>query len=395
VQVIHGKFQFEIEFYDLKAVNSSDEADINPLIELIENFVRPFELSQHPLLRVRLIRTPENRHFLLIDMHHMISDKFSLIVLETEFLALYKQGELTPAKLQYKDYTEWERYEKHTARIKQQEEYWQKEFAGEIPVLNLPTDYPRPETQSFEGHTINFKLGIEETEALKKIASEQEATLFMVLLSLECVWLSKLSGQEDIVIGSPLAGRNHPDLEKMMGIFLKTLPFRNFPNGWKTFTGFLMEVRDRTLKAFANQNYCFEDLVDTLDVRKDISRNPLFDAAINFYNFEEKAQSADKNEIGAPDSELAPILSKYGSDIAYNDLMLYVDQDGAGMFLSLEYCTKLFKQETIHRFIKYFHEITAYVIENETIKLEDIHISHELIKSESGILQEDLEDFGI
>jgi malonyl CoA-acyl carrier protein transacylase len=392
VQVIHGEFRFEMEFYDLKAANHSLKADVKTLIE---NFVRPFDLSRHPLLRARLIRTKEDRHFLLVDMHHMISDKFSLIVLEKDYQSLYSQEHLAPLKLQYKDYAEWQNHEQQISRIKQQEDYWRKEFSGEIPVLNLPTDYPRPDTQSFEGYTINFRVGSEETKALQKIASEQEATLFMVFLALECVWLSKLSGQEDIVIGAPLVGRNHPDLEKMIGLFLKTLALRNFPNSWKTFKGFLAEVRDRTLKAFENQDYSFEDLVDNLDMQRDISRNPLFDALINFYNFEEKALPADGSETKASDSDLNQILAKYGSDIAHNDLVLYVEQNGEDLFLSLEYCTKLFKQETIERFIKYFHEITSSVIENENIKLKDIHFSHELIKSESEIQQEDLEDFGI
>jgi gramicidin S synthase 2/tyrocidine synthetase-3 len=392
VQMTHGKFRFEMEFYDLTAANHWRKADTN---FLIENFFRPFDLSQYPLLRARLIRTVEDQDFLLVDMHHMISDKFSLIVLEKDFHSLYSQEDLAPLKLQYKDYAEWQNHAQQISRIKQQEEYWRKEFSGEIPVLNLPTDYPRPDTQSFEGHTINFRMGKEETKALQKIASEQEATLFMVSLALEYVWMSKLSGQEDIVIGVPLVGRNHPDLEKMIGLFLKTLALRNFPNGRKTFNGFLAEVRERTLKAFENQDYCFEDLVHTLDVRRDISRNPLFDVLINFYNFEEKALPADASETKASDSNLNQILAKYGSDIAHNDLVLYVEQTGENLLLSLEYCTKLFKQETIERFIRYFHEITACIIENDTIKLEDIQISHELIKSESGILREDLEDFEI
>ncbi|MCP4146352.1 MAG: hypothetical protein GY757_01255, partial [bacterium] len=166
----------------------------------------------------------------------------------------------------------------------QQEEIWINLFSGEIPALELPLDYPRPEIQEFEGETVEFRLSEEKTATLKKITTENNATLYMTLLSMYSILLSKLDGREEVVIGTPTAGRRHAELENIIGMFVNTLPIRNYPEGENTYPGYLEKVKQRTLEAFENQEYQFEDLVEKVLVRRDTSRNPIFDVMFSQWN---------------------------------------------------------------------------------------------------------------
>ncbi|UCH98087.1 MAG: non-ribosomal peptide synthetase, partial [Candidatus Aminicenantes bacterium] len=195
----------------------------------IKNFIRHFDLSQAPLLRVGLIQTGENEHILMVDIHHIIADGVSHALLVKDFMALYGGEEELLAKIpiQYKDYSQWQNSERQNQAIKKQESHWLKQFQGDIPVLDLPTDYPRPATQSFEGNTIAFEIGNKETAALKQLAHQPGVTLFMVLVSLFDILLSKLNGHghrdEDILVGTPISGRRHADLDQVIGMFVNTL----------------------------------------------------------------------------------------------------------------------------------------------------------------------------
>ncbi|MCP4150805.1 MAG: hypothetical protein GY757_23870, partial [bacterium] len=191
---------------------------------------------------------------------------------------------LPPLNLQYKDYTEWQNNNIQKKIRKQQEKFWENQFNGELPILNLPTDYPRPENQTFEGDKLSFGLNKNETHSLKKVAKENDITLYMTILSIFTILLSKLSGQEDIIVGTPTAGRRHADLESIIGMFVNTLAIRNYPEGTKTITEYLGEVKENTLQAFENQEYQFEELVDKLSLKRDTGRNPLFDVMFNLLN---------------------------------------------------------------------------------------------------------------
>ncbi|MCP5054682.1 MAG: AMP-binding protein, partial [bacterium] len=255
VQKVHEHVEFEIEFFGRGL----------PL----RDFVRPFDLSVAPLLRVGLERTRENQYTLLVDMHHIISDGVSHQVLIEDFTALYTGESLLPLRLQYKDYSRWQAAWKGTEMLQKQETFWLRQFEQEIPVPDLPTDYPRPAIQSFEGGISRFEISPGNTRALKEIAVKEGASLYMILLALINILLSKLSNQEEIVIGTAIAGRKHADLEKIIGMFVNTLALLNSPNGGKTFLQFLNELKDRTLEAFENQEYQFEDLVDRVAVNRD------------------------------------------------------------------------------------------------------------------------------
>jgi amino acid adenylation domain-containing protein len=358
-QRVFEEVEFEIEYYDLSA---------NDRKGIIENFIRPFRLSKPPLLRVGLAKFDKEKHILMLDMHHIISDGTSLALLVKEFTVVYTEGELPPLKLQYRDYSEWQNQLIESGKLKEQETFWKKELEGEIPVLNLPVDFARPLSQSFAGSTVGFEIGTKETHALKQIALKAESTPYMVLLGIFNVFLSKLSNQEDIVVGTPVAGRTHADLQPIIGMFVNTLALRNYPSADRIFSEFLSEIRERTLIAFENQDYPFEDLVESLDVTRDLSRNPLFDVMFTLLNTEAP-------EIQLPGLTLAPYpienrTSKF-------DLTLSVLEREDKLNLWLEYGTSLFREQTILRFIRYFKKIVFLVLQNPGLKLMGIDLIDE------------------
>ncbi|MDQ1352318.1 MAG: hypothetical protein QG657_2624, partial [Acidobacteriota bacterium] len=299
VQKIHKNVELEIEYYDLATGDTE---------EIIHHFIRAFDLAKAPLMRVGMIKEAETRYILAVDIHHIVADGVSLELLIKEFKALYIGKELAPLRVQYKDYAWWQNCEEQKEAIRQQEAYWLEQFNSEIPVLELPTDFSRPALQSFEGYSLGFEIAAPEVKGLKKLAAQEGVTLYMVLLSVITIFLAKLSNQEDIIVGTPLAGRRHADLERIIGMFVNTLPIRNFPVGEKRFKDFLGEVKARTLPAFENQDYQFEDMVEQVLVTRDVSRNPLFDVVFVLQNLE--VQPGINPDINIPGLMVKPFDSK-------------------------------------------------------------------------------------
>ncbi|MCP5103585.1 MAG: amino acid adenylation domain-containing protein, partial [bacterium] len=331
----------------------------------IVHFVRFFDLSAAPLLRVGVLKTGEEKYSLMVDMHHIISDGISNAILLREFNALYEGEDLPPLPIQYKDFAEWQNSAGEKENIKQQEAYWLETFKGEIPVSAIPTDYPRPAIQSFEGDTHMFEIPAPHTAALKAIALRQGATLYMVLLAAVNILLSKLTRQEDIVIGTPIAGRRHADLGNIIGMFVNTLAMRNFPAGDKTAAAFLDEVKTHTLGAFENQDYHFEDLVENVTLKRDAGRNPLFDVVLAFQNLEnpEQEESPDPRQSFLFEDETAKF-----------DITFIAAETGGKLLLAIQYCTKLFKPETIERFAAYFKKTVSQLPQHIERKISGMEI---------------------
>ncbi|WP_432401626.1 amino acid adenylation domain-containing protein [Wukongibacter sp. M2B1] len=353
IQRVHKQVNFKVEYMDM-----TEQTD-----KIMEGFVRPFDLSKAPLFRVRVAQMGDDRHALLMDMHHIISDAVSEGILVDEFNRLYNGKNLEELRLQYKDYSEWQNKLMKTDSIKKQEDYWLRAFEEEVPVLNMPADYPRPAIQSFEGSYITFEADPKLTERLKRLASEEGATMFMVLLAAYNAMLLKYTGQEDVVVGTPIAGRHHADLENIIGMFVNTLALRNYPNREKTFSKFLEEVKENALKAYENQDYQFEELVEKLDIKRDMSRNPLFDTMFSM-------QNADTNELEMEGFKILPYNSEF--DAVKFDLMLDAEELEDTISFSLGYCTKLLKKETIEGFAQHFINILEEVTENAKLMLKDI-----------------------
>ena len=336
----------------------------------IKAFIRPFKLDEPPLLRVALVKVTEQNHVLMIDMHHIIADGISIMTFIDECLSLYDGEELPILQIQYKDYSEWYNTEKKQEHIKQQLLYWQKEYEEDIPILDLPLDYPRPRLQSFEGSGINFVIDEQTFLPLKDIAVKEESTVFIIVLAAFNIMLAKLSGQEQIIVGTPTSGRKHADLEPVIGMFLNTLAIRNDLHSQKTTGEFLNDVKKKTLNAFDNQDCQFEDLVEQVMVSRDVSRNPLFDVMFNLDNINVKPGETPKIKI--PQLNIKPY---YREKIETNfDLTLKGSEGPKELILSFDYCTKLFKKETIERFVNYFNRVIASISDNRQRKISQISI---------------------
>ncbi|HLP59034.1 MAG TPA: condensation domain-containing protein, partial [Candidatus Deferrimicrobium sp.] len=373
VQRVHNEVKFELELQDC-----------NHLQDFLKWFVRPFDLAKAPLIRAALIKEGAKRHILIVDMPHIISDGISYRVLERDFRLLYSGGHLPPLRVQYKDYSEWQNSPAQKDAISKQKDYWLREFSGVLPRLNLPIDYPRKEIRSFEGQTIPFILGKEETMALKELALKEGFTLFFLQVCIFNIFLYKITGQEDIIVGATAAGRKHADLENIIGMFVNTIALRNFPAGEKRFSEFAHEVKTRTFAAFENEDYQFEDVVNLLGIKKSADRNPLFDVAFSFLQRDERRE---EKATGKP-ADLPDENYRYNSTSSRFDLSLYGENTGNEILFRFEYCSELFRKEKIERFIKYFLEIISQVLKNKYIKLCDIDISHELIAADKHFLNE-------
>jgi len=409
VQVVHDQVEFEMEHYQVEGEVKVEE-ERSPFLEgtrglaplsiepatrnpqpaaaQISSFIRPFDLAAAPLLRVGLIKlahTPtalrghpsqegkEDKYLLMVDIHHIISDGTSQTILTKEFMSLYQGSELAPLGLQYKDYSQWQNSPKVSEAIRRQEEFWLRQLDGEIPVLSMPYDFPRPAVQSFAGNTAGFRLSKEETKRLNEVARSQGATLFMVLLAVYNIFLSKISGQEDIVVGTPSAGRQHKDLEPIIGMFVNTLALRSYSPPGKRFLEYLGEVKEITMGAYENQDYPFEELVEKVSISRDLSRNPLFDVMFVLQNI--LTPQPDEKETEIEDLKLIPM--PFAGRASKFDLSLEVHESKEKLYLEFEYCTKLFKEETLNRFIGYIKAVVLSVIEEPGKKISEIEILSE------------------
>ncbi|MCP1131784.1 amino acid adenylation domain-containing protein [Paenibacillus polysaccharolyticus] len=353
-QRIYQDLNLAVEFY------SADEQEVE---EIVHRFVRPFDLAKPPLLRVGLVQLAPERHILMYDMHHIISDGVSMEIFVEEFVRLYGGEQLEPLRIQYKDYSVWLHSQEQKERLQHQETYWLDMFQGELPVLEMPTDYPRPAVQSYDGHTLEFFLEASKTDALKQLASETGTTLFMVLLAAYNVLLHKYSGQEDVVVGTPIAGRNHGDVQPLIGIFLNTLAIRSYPSSEKTFLSYLNEIKETTLHAFEHQNYPFEELVDKVQVTRDLSRNPLFDTLFTMQNTENEEFELEGLRLTSYPSAM---------DTAKFDISLDVGEENGGLDYSFEYATALYKRETIEQLAKHYEQLLVTIVSRPDAKIAEL-----------------------
>jgi amino acid adenylation domain-containing protein len=368
VQRIHQNVEFKIDYHDISHISQIEAEAVE---KVKAEFFHAFDLSRPPLLRVSLLKEQEQRHLLMLHMHHIITDGVSMDLFINETMALYSGEILPPLKFRYRDYTEWQMSDREKKAIKEQEKYWLEQFADEVPALDMPIDYPRPAVQSSEGTSLSFEVPVINTRALNQLAQQTGTTMYMVLLAVYTIFLSKVTGQEDIVVGSPIAGRRHADLEKIIGMFVNTLALRIYPKEEKTFYRFLLEVKEKTLRAIENQDYHYEDLVDRVAINRDAGRNPLFDTMLALQNTHAK-------EIEIPGLKLVPY--EYVNKISKFDLTLTVLEAEEKLQLTFEYCTKLFREETINRFMDYFKNIVNGLIENKERRIAAVEIITETEK---------------
>ncbi len=356
IQKIHENVNFKIDYENVYDYNIERK---------IEEFVVPFDLSQAPLLRIKMLKINDKKHILLLDVHHIIIDGESFVTLIIEFNKLYMGQNISIKSIDYPDYVLWLLKQKNSRKYQQQKTYWLQQFEDEIPTLNLRTDYQRPVIQSFEGDAISFEIGKSMTDTLMMLAKNIRVTLFAVLFSIFNIFLSKLSDQKDVIIGTVIANRKNHEINNIIGMFVNVQVQKNTINEKETFVDFLKRVQDKLLIAFENQEYQFEDLVEHISVKRDPSRNPLFDVLFTL-------QFPETVDTIIPGLKLKTY--NYKNKIARFDLILRGIVNSGKLLFTFEYCTKLFKSITIKKYISYFNKITNDILSDSNVKIKNIEI---------------------
>ena len=346
-QKIHEEVEFRIRYDEVPPGHS--------LQEMIERFIRPFDLSRAPLLRVGLIGLEKGKQLMVLDMHHIITDGVSMRIIIQDFIRLYKGEEPPRLRVQYKNFARWQRRFLESTRMKEQEQYWLNRFQGRLPVLNLPTDFPRPTVQDFKGDQAFFSIDRELTGKLKAVLASTDTTLYILLLALYNLLLSRISGQEDLAVGIASSGRTHPDIDQVVGVFINTLAIRTQPGRDKTFKAFLSEVKENAVTAYENQDYPFEKLVDQLAIPRDFSRNPLLDVLF-------VSENVDAPELSVEGVTFSPY--EFVNPVSHVDMILLIIHEGEEIRMMLEYSTTLFKRSTAENFIRCYLEVVRQAAEN-------------------------------
>ncbi len=307
-----------------------------------------FDLERGPLLRVWLLRLGEEEHVLLVTMHHIVTDGWSLRLLTRELRTHYEAfrraepASLAELEVQYADYAAWQREHLRNGVLDAQLAYWRERLA-DVPALVLPTDRPRPPVQSYRGAAGTMRLPVELSEALRQLSRREGATLFMTLLAGFQLLLSRLSGQDDVVVGSPIAGRTRMEIEPLLGFFLNSLVLRTDLSGDPSFRELLARVREVTLGAYAHQEIPFEKLVEELKPPRDLSRTPFFQVLFNMLP-DGAGERLDFGGVVVEPLGAAEVEAKF-------DLTLYLVED-AGIMLRLVYNTDLFDAARIERLLR-------------------------------------------
>jgi amino acid adenylation domain-containing protein len=322
---------------------------------------RPFDLSNEPLLRVHLLQLGQQEHVLLVVMHHIISDGWSMGVFVQELSALYqalranKASNLPVLPIQYADFAHWHRQWLTGEVLQTQLNYWKQQLAGAPPLLELPTDRPRPPVQTFAGSTVEFQLDSRLTQKLKTLSQQSGATLFMTLLAAFAILLSRYSGCEDIVVGSPIAHRNRSEIESVIGLFVNTLVLRTQVQGNPTFGELLQRVRQMALAAYAHQDLPFEKLVEELQPQRCLSYAPLFQVMFVLQNT--PTQTLELPGLSITPLQLEDITAKF-------DLTLAMEERELGLVGSWEYNTDLFDATTIAQMAGHFQTLLESIVAN-------------------------------
>ncbi len=289
VQVVAPNLKMALPVTDLSGL-PEDEREAESRRLSTEEARQPFDLEHGPLIRAGLLRLQAEEHVLLLNMHHIISDGWSTGVFVRELRALYeafsqdKPSPLPELPIQYADFAVWQREWLAGEVLERQLSYWKGQLTGAPAVIDLPTDRPRPAVQSYRGAHQSMRLSRELTEKLKELSQREGATLFMTLLAAFQTLLMRYTSQEDIVIGSPIAGRNRAETENLIGFFINTLVLRTDLSGDPTFRELLGRVKELTFGAYEHQDVPFEKLVEELQPERSLSRNPLFQVMFTLLN---------------------------------------------------------------------------------------------------------------
>ncbi|PYQ27335.1 MAG: hypothetical protein DMF56_20505 [Acidobacteria bacterium] len=361
----HESFRTMFLFEDgepRQRIASGMRAQIHIVDSLHGELAYRFDLAAGPLFRVALLRVADDDAVLFVNLHHIITDGWSLDLCIRQLLHAYESdARIDAPRVTYKDYAQWQR------TLLDTDTYWRAQLA-DLEPLELPTDFPRPAAQSFEGKTLTFDVSADITQRFSDMAARHGASVFIALLAAVKALLHRTSGQRDFAVGSPIAGRSHRDLEDVAGCFINTLVLRDRVNPDETFASFLARVRETTLAAYEHQSYPFDRLVDELVTARDASRSPLFDVLVAMQN--DGALDVRLGETSFREEPLPLSMAKF-------DLSLTAFIDAGALRLSVQYATALFEEETIRRMAWHLERLLDAVSANPDVTLRDIPLVNE------------------
>ncbi|MBA3439856.1 MAG: amino acid adenylation domain-containing protein, partial [Pyrinomonadaceae bacterium] len=360
VQVVAPGAEMELLIVELERLSEA-EREPEALRLVVEDAQRPFDLTRGPLVRASLLRLKEDEHILVVTMHHIISDGLSMEIFLRELALVYealvtgKQPSLAELPIQYADFAVWQREWLKGEVLEEQLAYWRGQLAGAPPVIDLPIDHPPTIVKSFRGEWQSRELSPQLAERLRDLSRREGVTLFMTLLAAFQLLLARYTNQEDIVVGSPTAGRNRAEVEGLIGCFVNTLVLRTDTSGDPTFRELLKRVREVALGAYAHQEVPFERLVEELQPERDLGRNPLFQVLF----------VAGSNPLQAQKLPgLTLSLVEFDSGTAQLDLTLQVIERAGGLSCLLAYNTDLFEATTMTRMLGHFEVLLEAVVAN-------------------------------
>ncbi|WP_103071078.1 non-ribosomal peptide synthetase [Aquimarina sediminis] len=359
--------------------------------DLSEEQSKAYDLSQAPLLKAKLLKRSNKSFVFFLSMHHIISDGWSLEILTSEIIEGYRQlqlGEslaLPDLSIQFKDYAVW-LSKTNLAKIhKESKEYWLNVFKEDIPVLELPSFKKRPLVKTYSGNTLVHNYSEEVLSSLKSFSKEYQVTLFMILMSVVKTLLSRYSNQKDIIVGTPIAGREHPDLEYQIGLYLNTLAIRTRFDETDSFLNALQKEKQQLLKAYSNQGFPFDLLVEQLNLKRDTSRSPLFDVMVVLQNQKQLSGFINKTYI----KDLIVNEFDLDSQSAQFDLSFaFVEKDN-GLSLSISFNTDIYQEFFIKNIFLHLENMLSQVLPSPSIKLGAIDL---LTKDQKQIILEEFND---
>ena len=381
---VQGKPQPEIlpglalTIHKIDLTPSSAEQQAEQLRTLaLQEAQQPFNLSEGPLFRVKLLKLSESEHIILFTLHHIISDGWSVGILIREVVVLYeafiarKPSPLPPLQLQYADFAAWQRQWLQNEVLEVQLNYWKTQLKGSPPLLEMPTDRPRPPVVSFHGKTFSTIFPKKLLQDLQQLSQQKNVTLFMTLLAGFYSLLYRYTGQSDINVGTPHANRNRLEIEKLIGFFVNTLVLRADLKGNPTFNDFLQQVRKVAFAAYAHQDLPFEMLVEALQPVRDLSYTPLFQVMFVF-------QNVPAEKLTLPGLSFTPYEINTG--IAKFDLSLILAEVETGLAVSFEYNRDLFNETTIERMSDHFQNLLQAIVANPEARISHLALFSEAEK---------------
>ncbi len=367
VQKIQENYNFKLEV---------QEENTDNLEELFEKFVMPFDLSKHPLFRFKLIIIKKKKAFLMLDMHHSISDGTSLNILLSDLCKIYNNEKQMQENVVYKDFAEWEYQRVENNELKESEKYWQEQFKDEIPTLNLPTTYKRNNEEGILGASEYQKIDAKLIKSIEETAQKLNCTTYMVCLAAYYLLLNRYTNQKDITIGTPISGRYLPEIENVVGMFVNTLALRSKIDVNSSFAEYIENIKSICINAYKNQEYPLELINEKIEIQREDGKRRLFDTMFIFQN------------NGYPEFKLDGIKGEYyipKSKVSKFDISLeLIPDNNQSIDMRIEYCTELFDKQYAINFGEHYVKILEGICEDINVKIKNIDI---LTKSEKEILE--------